>query len=568
MNTGRLLKDVFRTFMYENKSFINTKSVGIAISFVLNVLSTLHSFSALELIRCLTNLRVDSTRDVAASKYIRHALLGILYKCTHKALFSYFCESTVGSLSVRLLREAMEMEHKDIVRSDAGEIITNIQNKISIYKSLFDVLTFRLASILLFVGLSFMKIVNTKMPILYCITLLYPIVYLTVGVVRLRGVFRFHKLYLDQKIANSSVLYDKIQNFELIKSHGIESRQCDEFYNTIDTQRKAFFQMKLEGEKRNLILEGLSEMPFLVIILIAAFTESGSATGLTIAFMIFRSLNGLLRETSELISSLGILLNSANGILDLSVRKRANLTAEFKSSIRYRSVNVYHGTNKILSGVNLKIGKNDRIAVVGKNGTGKSTFVKTLLRFSVYDGEISIDDYNINDISSASMASLIGYVSQDDYISDTTVEDNIKMGNRDISLDQIVKMAKQLGIHNDIMSLRHGYNTRAGVKGANLSAGQRKKICMFRAFVKCSPILVLDEATSGIDKGYERYIVKDILKKAKNKTVIMIIHQKELVKHFKKVIFLANGKVEDYGEFSKVYRRSEAFRRFMSEAKS
>lgn len=565
MNTVHLLKDVFTTFIYKKNKLVNTKSIAITFSLVLEIISTVLSFSALEVIRNLTmigspNSRIASTRD-----YMYYIFFATLFRSAQKIIFDYTSEKALADLSVKILREAMEMEYKDAVNTDTGEIIINIQTKLMVYKSLFDLFVFKLSSVIFFILLSLIKIINTGMPILYCFTVIYPILYFTTGVKKLRSVLLFHTSYLTEKIENSSVLYDKVQNFELIKSHGIEAKQSDEFYNITDMQRSMYFRMKLEGEKRDLLLSAISVLPFVTIILLAILVGADIIASLAIAFVIFKSLNSRLKETSDLISTVCIFLNSVTGLLIFSSRRKAETNTDFKENIKYNSVNVYHNDKKILENVNLVINRNDRIAVVGRNGTGKSTFIKTLLKFSSHDGNIYIDDTNINDLSNICISNLISYVSQQDYISDTTVLENIRMGNKLISLDEIINVAKKLNIHNDIMELPNGYETRAKAKGSNLSAGQKKKICILRAFIKNSPVMVLDEATSTVDKNYENCFVKNILRGLEERTVIMIIHQKELMKQFEKIIFLENGKVEDYGEFKAVYKRNEAFRKFMKE---
>ncbi|ELA42860.1 uncharacterized protein VICG_00175 [Vittaforma corneae ATCC 50505] len=561
-NVKDLLKEVLAAFVCENRYY---KSVGMALSFIFNVLSTLFYLTSLELLRNIIKIGDATNRPSLIYRYIAHAAVGILFRCLCKMFFGYFSEKSIRDLMVRFLKDAMSVEYKDIVRSDSGEIITNIHAKLVVYKSLFEMLAFKLVSIMMFIVFSFIKIRSSNQPLLYFLTLIYPVAYLLISIIKLKPILKFHTSYLNEKVGNSSILYDKIQNFELIKAYGIEEKQSGELYVKTSKQRKDYFRMKLEGEKRNLLVESFSELPFVAAILLVSLAFSTEAVNLSVIFMVFKSLNALLKQASDLISSLAISLNGIEEIFDVPVETKTRKTLVFSNCICFKSINIYQDKTLILENINLKIQKNDKIAVVGRNGTGKSTFLKTLLRFSSYDGEITIDGQSINSISNSSLFDLIAYVSQDDYISDATILDNVRMGSKHSRIDEITCMATLLGIHSEIVSLKNGYNTHSGFNGSNLSAGQKKKICILRAFVKNSPILVLDEATSTVDKKYEDYFIKHVLKEITNKTILMIIHQKELVKYFEKVAFLKDGKVEEYGRFDEIYRKSKAFREFMNE---
>lgn len=565
MDAKDLAKDVFVSFFCGNGCRKYWKSAGISLSIVFNVLSTIFCLTSLELLRSAVKVSEIEDKSPPICHYIAHTAMSILFRCLCRSTFGYFSEEVARDLTVRFLRDAMNAEYKDIVGSDSGEIIADIQTKLVVYRHLFEMLALKSVSIMAFVVFSVVKIRNSGHPLLYFFTLVYPCAYLLIGAARLRPILRHHTSYLNEKAANSSILYDKMQNFELIKAYGIEEKQSSEFYRKAGRQQSEYFKMKVEGEKSIFLVESFSELPSIAIVLTTSLALPARAVSLSTIFIIFKNLNTLLRQTSDLISGLAISLNGIGVLPAAPARRSVAKKLVFNDSIRFESISAYQGDVPILRNVTLRVQKGDKIAIVGRNGTGKSTLIKTLLRFSRYEGRITIDGQDISDIPGSSLFDLIGYVSQSDYISDATILDNIRMGSKDATADDIAGTAALLGIHSEIMSLRKGYDTSAGFNGSSLSAGQRKKISILRAFVKRSPILVLDEATATVDKNYEDYFVRSALREIKSRTVLMIIHQKELIKYFEKVIFLKDGTVEEYGKFDDVYRKSKAFREFMTE---
>lgn len=558
-----LVRDSITAFTFNDHKISLRKCIATFLAFLFNIISTVFHISSLELLKNIIKTFYLGNNESFIYKYILYTIIYLLFRCFYKMIYSYFTERSIRNLMVKGLKNTMKMPYKDFIKSDSGKLVANIQTRLVIYKSVYEILFYRLPSILIFIIFSFSKIYNNNSNILYMILIFYPIIYFYISFNRLSPILKYHTSYLNEKINNSSILYDKIQNFELIKSYGIEDKQCDEFYSCTDNQRKQYFNMKLESEKRNILTEYFSEFPFIAIILLCLTFLPYETLNISVVFMILKALNTLLKQTSELISSLAISLNSLDELIETPVDTLEKTDLVFNHCITFEYINIFQDNKKILRDINLNIPKNSKIAIIGKNGTGKSTFIKTLLRFTVYEGNILIDGKNINKVDNESLFNIISYVSQDDYISDTSIINNVRMGNKNITIDEIVQMAKFLGIHSEIMKMKNGYFTIAGFNGCNLSAGQRKKISILRAFIKNSPILILDEATSTVDKKYEDFFIKNVLNEIKNKTIMMIIHQKELIKYFEKVIYLENGKVAEYGDYEKISNKSKGFREYI-----
>lgn len=216
------------------------------------------------------------------------------------------------------------------------------------------------------------------------------------------------------------------------------------------------------------------------------------------------------------------------------------------NSIEYSNVTfAYPGRiEDVLSNVSLDIKKGDKVALIGKSGIGKSTFVKLLMRFwDVNEGSIKIDNKNIKDIPTKSLRESQTLVSQETYLFDDTIMENIKIGNRNATNEEVIKAAKKASIHNFIETLPQGYNTKVGELGGLLSSGEKQRIGLARAFVNEGNVLILDEPTSNVDTLNEAEILKSIKENCMEKTILLISHRKSTTAVCDKVFKIEDRKI-------------------------
>ena len=201
-------------------------------------------------------------------------------------------------------------------------------------------------------------------------------------------------------------------------------------------------------------------------------------------------------------------------------------------------------SEKIFENANITINKGDKIALIGESGIGKSTFIKLLMRFfDVNSGSIEINGVNIKDINTKSLRSSQRLVSQETYLFNESIMENIKIGNKDATEADVIEAAKKASIHEFILSLPKGYETKVGELGGNLSSGERQRIGLARAFLKDSDVLILDEPTSNLDALNEGEILKSIKENCSDKTIVLISHRKSTTAICDKVYKLENKKL-------------------------
>lgn len=200
--------------------------------------------------------------------------------------------------------------------------------------------------------------------------------------------------------------------------------------------------------------------------------------------------------------------------------------------------------NKVIDKCSLSIASKEKIAIVGKSGCGKSTLVKLLMRYyDVARGDITINEVSVDNIATDTLRDVIGYASQDTFLFNDTIENNIRMGNKTASHMDVVEAAKKAAIHNTIIKFEKKYETKAGELGGRLSSGEKQRIALARLFLKDSPILIFDEPTSNLDVLNEGEILKSINDHCKDKTIIMISHRPTTTRICDKVYSMEKGKV-------------------------
>ncbi len=233
----------------------------------------------------------------------------------------------------------------------------------------------------------------------------------------------------------------------------------------------------------------------------------------------------------------------------------------FNGNIAFENVHFsYVEDEEVLKGISLKVNAGETVAIVGATGAGKSTIINLLNRFyEINDGDILIDNTNINELTLASLRSQIAVVLQDVFLFADTILSNITLNNPKISEDEVIQAAKDIGIHDFIMSLPNGYQYNVKERGVMLSSGQRQLISFLRAYVTNPSILVLDEATSSVDSYSEQLIQNATDKITNGRTSIIIAHRLATVKKADKIVVMDAGCIVEEGTHDELLQKTDGY---------
>lgn len=218
------------------------------------------------------------------------------------------------------------------------------------------------------------------------------------------------------------------------------------------------------------------------------------------------------------------------------------------NSIELKNIRFAYHDKEVLHGVSLRIKPGTVNALVGPSGSGKSTIARLIASlWDVKDGTIALGGVDIRALPLAECTKRIAYVSQDNYLFDLTVMDNIRMGRKGASDEEVIDAAKKCGCHEFIMSLENGYQTVCGASGGHLSGGERQRISIARAMLKDAPVVILDEATSYTDPENEAVIQSALAKLVRGKTLLVIAHRLSTIADADQIIVVNQGRIEATG---------------------
>jgi len=235
--------------------------------------------------------------------------------------------------------------------------------------------------------------------------------------------------------------------------------------------------------------------------------------------------------------------------IDSSISNQGSIN-EVKGQIEFNNVDfVYPDTGiKALSGLNFKLPKGGKLAIVGKTGSGKTTLADLLVRmYDASKGEILIDGHDIQKFDLNVLRKSIGYVPQDIFLYSDTIYSNIVFGLEEHNKEEVERYANYASVHEDIMSLDQGYDTFVGERGVTLSGGQKQRITIARALIKKPQIVILDDCLSAVDTSTEKHILSHLEKELKNKTTVIITHRIYSFFTFDKIIVLDEGRITEEG---------------------
>ncbi len=206
------------------------------------------------------------------------------------------------------------------------------------------------------------------------------------------------------------------------------------------------------------------------------------------------------------------------------------------------------GDYDALSDVSFKVNAGERIGIIGKTGSGKTTLADLILRcYNIPRGMLFVDGQDVNDVKIDSLRSFCAYVPQDNYLFGDTISNNIAFGVDEFNDEQIVDVAKLADVHENIAEFHNGYQTVLGERGVTVSGGQKQRISIARALMRDSSVLILDDSVSAVDTDTEKVILNNLSENRKGKTTILIAHRVSSVQNLDKVLCLDNGKVLGFG---------------------
>ena len=467
----------------------------------------------------------------------------------------------VGENILLDLRKKMFMHLQDVSisfmdKTDVGRLMSRLQGDVAAMQEALQTSVFAIGDFILICGIiTVLLSMNLQLGIMTLLVMPLMVI------VRMFWLPRAREAFLDARVKSSAATSYLAENINGIRTIQSFNRQQ---FNSLVYENKAneLLRAQLRASKFSSLMlptvETLTGISFAIIIIVGAslVINDKITAGVMVAYML------LVQRFFDPIRTISMQYNSmqramASGyrifeVLDIPVTikdPKKPLDCPLDGSIKFDNVSfAYVERNYILNDFNLTIENGERIGIVGPTGAGKSTISNLIHRF--YDtnkGKVILGGVEIRKLSQEYIGKKVGMVLQDPFLFSGTILDNVKYGNKDVSLNDVEKATKELGMMDFINSLDDGFNTVIGQRGSDLSMGQRQLLSILRALVADTQYLILDEATSSIDSYTEKKIQNALDILLQNRTSITIAHRLATVRKCDKIIVLNAGKVEEIG---------------------
>ncbi|OQS55855.1 fes-4 [Ecytonucleospora hepatopenaei] len=544
------------------------------------------------------NFRTDQFNSCLKT-FLLFMFVALTFKYIPMALFNWHAQNLQRKSYVINSREVIEMNYVDFHSKTPGDLHYNI-----FIKSFATVMTiqvllldfFGIIATVLFSTMRVGKAINKNFAVFFVLS---PVLYICSLYYYIKRKMIYHYDLMEKEQYTEGKLTDKLLNYEAIKSYGLEKSEIKDFYNIAGQQTNSSIKMGNFEAFSRFIMTFSTTVPFIFMMTMLLINKGeDSTTGMFFELtLLYIGQTGEMKRlgtnTDQLVEYLNQInfsevvksneiknyaddgnISDANIYMDIGEGLKDDIPANIlpvvlNNSIKWSDVKIMYHEQIIAENITLEIKKGEKIAIVGKNGTGKSTFIKSLLGFTKYTGDILIDDVLTRSMKRRDLMNFISYIPQDDCTSDDTVINNIMLGlneydqvnlSKTQQIQKIKEIAKEYNVHETFKNLDNGYETHVGSRGNKLSGGQKQKISLIRAVLKDAPIFLFDEATAALDKKYEHDLIKIILKNLSEKTVIMIVHGKDFLHEFDKIIFLNNGRVEGFDTMQNLMQTNVNFK--------
>lgn len=371
----------------------------------------------------------------------------------------------------------------------------------------------------------------------------------------------------------SHTLQESISGQKIVQTFGMESHEESRFNQLVERLVGVNLKVARISALSSPLMEFIGYVAFVPFLLYANFQiNRGFTVG---AFVVFVAALFRLYEPVRKLSRMHLHFQQASAsaqrvfeILDQAPEIRDHPDAlplpPFSGSIDFERVAFSYPGNRqpVLNGIDLRIQKAEIVALVGASGAGKTSLVSLIPRFyDVRRGAVRIDGIDIRNVTLRSLRSQISMVTQETFLFNDSIRNNIAYGRQDCSMTEIEEAAKSAFIHEFVVSLPRGYEEKIGERGHRLSGGQRQRIAIARAVLKKAPILILDEATSSLDAESERLVQMALENLMRNCTTVVIAHRLSTIRLADRIVVMKEGRIVEEGNHETLIRRSGVYQK-------
>lgn len=559
----KILKSEDFLMVKKLKKYIKKYYLLIILNMVLAMVSSIVSVSPLILVKRLVDQGIlgSNEKDIlyAAGGMICLAVIGAILIYWNGILSVIISSSIYKNITDDLYVKIQSLDMEYFSRTKIGELMIKVLNDPSNVNYL--------------IIESFNMVSEVFRAVVCLIIAFYKDWKLTLGVLVIAPILMVTVKRYSKKLKKSgrarqeatgilnSKLQETLSGIRVIKAFAMEKEEIKDFKKKSMELKRVALKSARYTSKSSAISEAINYIMVAMLLMFGGFRVlrgNHFTTGdfITIVGAISSMYTPVKRaisrynEISMNIPSIGRIFEILDVVPEIADAPECVKFEEFRSDVTFENVDFRYKDNdeKILKNINLVAKKGETVALVGNSGGGKSTLVNLIPRFFDVDaGEISIDGLNVKDYKIKSLRKKIGIVPQETFLFGGTVLENIRYGNQQASVEEVIEAAKKANAHEFIEKLEQGYETEIGERGVKLSGGQKQRISIARAILENPQILILDEATSALDNESEQLVQDALEKLMKGKTTFVIAHRLSTIINSDKIVVIQQGEIKEVG---------------------
>lgn len=476
--------------------------------------------------------------------------------------FTYYSnwlgQKVIKDIRVKIFDKIINLKMSFFDKNSVGRLVTRAVNDIETIASIFSQGLFTIIADFFKMLVILLVMVIISFRLTFVVLLIFPFLIYATRIFQ-KAMKKAFELVRSEVANLNSFVQERISGIKIVQIFNREKIEEDNF-NTINIKHRDAW---LKTVWINSIFFPIAEISGSICVgLLVWYGGFSNANGIDISIgtlFLFITMSGLLfrplRQIADRFNTLQMGMVAVDRIFsifenDSIINETGDIDEiNFKGKIDFRNVRFSYISNiEVLKGISFSVKPGETLAIVGPTGSGKTTIINLISRlYNLNSGQINIDDRSINEYKLNCLRSNIGVILQDVFLFADTIHNNVTLFDENISKDEVINAAKELGIHEFIMSLPENYKFNVQERGNTLSAGQKQLIAFMRVLIKNPDILILDEATSSID-SYSEDLIKNATKKiTKNKTSIIIAHRLSTIEAASTIIYMEDGVIPEAG---------------------
>ena len=489
-------------------------------------------------------------------------IIALIVEVLFMFCFTYYSnwlgQKVIKDIRVKIFDKIINLKMSFFDKNSVGRLVTRAVNDIETIASIFSQGLFTIIADLFKMLVILLVMVIISFRLTFVVLLIFPILIYATRVFQ-KAMKKAFELVRSEVANLNSFVQERISGIKIVQIFNREKIEEDKF-NTINIKHRDAW---LKTVWINSIFFPIAEISGSICVgLLVWYGGFSNANGIDISIgtlFLFITMSGLLfrplRQIADRFNTLQMGMVAVDRIFsifenDSIINETGDIDkTNFKGKIDFRNVRFSYISNiEVLKGISFSVKPGKTLAIVGPTGCGKTTIINLISRlYNLNSGQINIDDRSINEYKLNCLRSNIGVILQDVFLFADTIHNNVTLFDENISKDDVINAAKELGIHEFIMSLPENYKFNVQERGNTLSAGQKQLIAFMRVLIKNPDILILDEATSSID-SYSEDLTKNATKKiTKNKTSIIIAHRLATIEAASTIIYMEDGVILETG---------------------